>query len=515
MDKETEVIPFIAVERGVGLVDGQPVHQKGYHLDADPLKDDGTFAEWTWNDKTQTLLARVDWLGTQPLFYGEYAGRLVISPNILPILSADIPGDLDYVALGVFFRMGFHLGEDTLFKHIRAFPPGGVLKWHAGKLEIKGEIPGYERQELSRAAEEEAYIELFRKSIERRKHLLPDYIQPLSGGRDSRHILAELCRQDAKPRYAYTIRTTFKDTALGEEQISVSVAKALGVEHRILENSIKSEIKREGVKNLLTSFSCDEGGWMMDAVGALRENHAGFYEGYLGDILSAFHWLNVGGELYKAYYEGGDNEAVKAIAKRFSPKHEAMDELIVKTFGNREELSKGAFNERLQAHFQLFKHLHNPVTSSLIYSRGRREIAMCAWGGYPWVDKIMAPYLDRDWFLTMLSFPEREEPTYAFQRSAAMARAYPHLADIPYAATEPFSGMTAAKRRLRVLQDAWFSSYSDLGINRNDSRKWVADAVLRREAGKIKFPRKLMLAQLKALSAGQLSAMQHSIKQYF
>ena len=47
------------------------------------------------------------------------------------LLREGVAPELDYSALGVFFRLGYFLGSDTPFRYIKALDPDTTLTWRA------------------------------------------------------------------------------------------------------------------------------------------------------------------------------------------------------------------------------------------------------------------------------------------------------------------------------------------------------------------------------------------------
>ena len=111
-------------------------------------------------------------------------------------------------------------------------PPNAAFEWTREGLSVKGHRPAFAARPISRDEAIDEYISLFRRGVERRRPE-GDYIMPLSGGRDSRHILLELCRMGCPPRQCITslkdpnLSSRNKDTRLAPE-----VAARLGIPHR-------------------------------------------------------------------------------------------------------------------------------------------------------------------------------------------------------------------------------------------------------------------------------------------
>jgi hypothetical protein len=495
-----DFFPFISVNFATDAaeVKGTTQFSRGYRMPTADGHDDGIFAEWNWGN--ERLHARCDWLGTQPLFYGEHDRTIVVSTSVVRIIQAGIPADLDLTALGVFFRLGFFLGNDTAFKRIKAFPPNGSLIASKDGVAVTGKYPEYGEQRLTEEQEKEGYLELFRASIERRLPMHGAFIQPLSGGRDSRHIMGELVRQGRPPEFAYTIQTNNRRSDVSEERIAAEVAQRLGVKHRVLQHPVRNEVQRESLKNILTSFTSDEGAWMLGALQTLGCQPEAIYDGYLGDVLGAFHWAD---RMLPAYRGGGRNAVVEAILSRFSRNEANADKLLDKQFGAAPEVSREATKARISAFFQVFEQRHNPITNFFIFSRGRREIAMSTWGSYPFMRKIMAPFIDRELFAFLISLPERIEPTYAAQRSAAIAAAFPSIGNLPYAQSSKPNRSAALIRRCKLLLESTSRSNARAGIELNEARRWALASLTGGGRNPLKLPRFVYLQGLAAVQQGR------------
>ncbi|NDV63040.1 hypothetical protein G0Q06_11300 [Puniceicoccales bacterium CK1056] len=468
----------------------------GYHLPLADGHDDGMFAEWKWDGRK--LIAKVDWLGVHPLFYGYHNGVLVLSNNVMRVLEGGIPATLDLAAIGVFFRLGFYVDCDTPFKFIRSFPPGGSLVWEDGNLSVTEKYPEPEYSEVTRNSEKDAYIELTRQSIGRRKALHGDFIQPVSGGRDSRHILAELVHQGVKPQYTYTIETVGKGQPNCDEAIAAAVSGRLGITHKVLNHPVSSELEREALKNILTNFTTNEGTWMLGALQVLQEQPEALYDGFLGDVLSAFHWSTCD-DFLESYQKSGTTGAVDAIIRKFNRQSWDVDETLGRIFGEAPELSMDHTRQHIAQFFSKFTHHHNPITQFFIFSRGRREIAMSTWGTYPFVRNILVPYLDRDLFMFYLGLPERVELPYGETRSEAISSAFPALKGLPYAMSPRMTKGSALRRRVLLLKNILQGGYSGLGCRFPTLAKWAGQSVLNRNNNQPDFISTVYLEQVQQI----------------
>src|SRR6185503_4847645 len=126
--------------------------------------------------------------------------------------------------------LGFFLGDDTPFRSIRTLPAGGTLIWEDGEVSLSGGYRFVPPQRLSRDAAIDGFVELFREAMRRRPPAGDEVVVPLSGGRDSRHILFELCESGRRPTYTVTI-PRYPPRASEDERLAPLIARELGVRH--------------------------------------------------------------------------------------------------------------------------------------------------------------------------------------------------------------------------------------------------------------------------------------------
>ncbi|EFE66073.1 LOW QUALITY PROTEIN: conserved hypothetical protein, partial [Streptomyces viridosporus ATCC 14672] len=202
----------------------------GDHLDPGPPAE-GVFAGWRWDG--ERLVARNDRYGVCPLFYRAGGGSLALSPDPLALLPEDGPVELDHDALAVFLRTGFFLAEDTAFAQVRALPPAATLTWDTGGLRLRSDGPPRPgAAAMTEAQAVDGFVDLFRASVARRLPGEP-YDLPLSGGRDSRHILLELCRRGAPPRRCVS-GAKFPPDPGADARVAAALAGRLGLPHTVV-----------------------------------------------------------------------------------------------------------------------------------------------------------------------------------------------------------------------------------------------------------------------------------------
>lgn len=408
---------------GAPWCDGLARYSAGHVLPrADAANPDGVFASWTWDGTT--LEARTDRYGMAPLYYARLADGVMVSPSIHDLIAQGAPADLDLDALAVILRFGQPLEDDTPFAAIRALPPSGHLVWRAGSLTVDGHYPAIAPQSCSRAAAIDAYIDLFRAAIARR---LPDenFMMPLSGGRDSRHILLELCHQGRKPESCVT-SFGFLDAAHDHDVgIAAELCRMLAIPHQTIA-APSAQIGAAMAATVAVNYASAEHGWTLTLGEFLAAKTTLTFDGLAGDVLSAGHLFTV----------AGNDALVAGDAGRFAASVFVTDEYFLRQvvapriYG---AIPRERAVARLGRALQRHQAAANPLLSFNFWNRTRRNIAQVPFSIYGGVQTVYVPYLDWDLF----NFLGALDPGLTLGKSLhsdAIAKAYPTFNHIPYAA---------------------------------------------------------------------------------
>ncbi len=453
---------FIRVRGGDGCrVEGQPSCVLGHRLPRPGGTPDGVFAEWRWDGEQLTVVN--DRYGFQPLFYFTRPGEIGLAPAVQTLLDRGAPRDLDWDALAVFLRLGFFLGEDTPFQAIRAVPPGAVFRWSPAGLVVQGRPPSWpETRRLDRAGVLRTYQELFAEAVRRRRPEGP-FALLLSGGRDSRHILFELCRQGFKPDLAATVDLPQST----DGRIAAAIAVELGLRHlRVAAPRPSPALEQR--KNRETHFCADEHAWILPLRDTLQGRCDILYDGIGGDVLSAGLFLDPDSlSLFRAgrqcsphapredYTPPAGATAIADLARALFAREHPVP--IVPRLLNAEtarKLGDDRAVERLTAELRRHADAPNPCGSFFFWNRTRREIALSPFSIFG-AFRVFAPFLDHDVVDFLAGLPAELFLDHTFH-DQAIAQAYPQWAHLPYAAKqEPrfrFADLALAwqtRRRLR------------------------------------------------------------------
>jgi len=382
---------------------------------------DGVFAAWAANDDGVEI--RNDRSGIYPLYYFAGEKEFAASPFLLTLLALGAPQDLDDEALALFIRWGGFIGDQTPFRQIRALPPDCRLTWRRGALQVTGGMWQAAHREIDRPVAIDGYIDLFAQAVRRRAPRGP-FDHPLSGGRDSRHILLELLRQGHVPRHCVTMRH-FPPRPNTDLEIAWELAKAAGVPHLIVDHP-RSFVRTEVEKNLWTDLCTDDhANYMPLARFLLRRGTATAYDGIGGDVLSGVR----DEERLKLFRAGHYAELAEHM---LDATRERVLAAILRPDAYRRfsrSLAVGALTAELHRH----AHQPNPVGSFALWNRLRRSFALIPYRLYSSVADVFAPYLDRDLLDFVTSLPAEMLLGRQFHIDV-IHRAFPKFAHLPFAA---------------------------------------------------------------------------------
>lgn len=413
----------LVLENRAGAVSasGDSRARLGYRLGS----DDGVWADWDWSEGRLEL--RTDRLGFYPLFYFEDGPRFAVATGVEALLAAGAPPALDDAALAVFLRLGFFLGDDTPFLAIRAVPPGASLSWDRRGLSLESQPPGLESDggSWSRAQAVTRFGEAFQESL--RAFTLEDSERvalPLSGGRDSRHILLGLLRSGRPPAACVTM-APLPPRSHEDAAIASLVARFAGLPHAELP-AAEDLLDAEREKNRLTSFCADEHAWILPLRAHLaREGFTAVFDGIGGDVLSAGMRLT---ERRLSLYR--QNRFEELAEELLGPEAQLPRMLRPAAYAR---WSRALAVERLIPELRRHRDAPNPVGQFFFWNRTRREIAASPWGLLNEGRQVYAPFLAAPVRSLLSGLPAEYFLDHSFH-TEAIAAFYPEAAGLPYEA---------------------------------------------------------------------------------
>lgn len=387
----------------------------------------GVYARWDWDGTA--LTAQVDPLGFCSLFVYQKGDTVAVSPSLLQLIAQGADTAPDHRAIGVFYRLGMFINDDTPFRHIRVLPPGGVMRWADGAASIVAggpEIPAPQR--ISRDAAIDGIIELTRAGLQTiREAWQGPFVLPLSGGRDSRHILLELERQNALPEACVTFQHAAPSLD-ADARAARAVCERIGIRHLVLGHprNRSQDILRALV---LSSLCSDEHLQMMPLHDFLIGGPWAALDGIAGDILTNPD------DAAEGHYQSAQKGDFAAIALGMMDGHSGViskpgcDDAAGRQYAlSPREETVAYVAEAIES----FADAPDPYQSFWFWNRTRREIGFVPSALFGSARAVFCPYLDARFVRFCLSLPysvTRDQKLH----DEALRRAYPDYADLGFA----------------------------------------------------------------------------------
>lgn len=384
---------------------------RGDHHWSAPEQPNGVgSAGWHWDG--ERLRAYTGRYGFRPLFVRRFPDGVALSPSLVRLMSIGGSLPTDDRAMAVFLRIGFFVGEDTPFRDVRVLPPGGRLEWRDGVLSIEATYPRIPATSMTRAAALDGFIDVFRDAVRRAALDGQRDVVPLSGGRDSRHILFELCAQGRPPERCLTLRN-YPPRGTRDVVVATEIARAVGVTHELVEET-PSRASAELRKNLLTHFCADEHAWFVALADRLSGQDAAVWDGIAGDVLSNGHRLD---PAQLALARAGNVEQLAQVML-----DEGAMRMVPPAMAARwtRDAAAARLTEELRHHLDA----PNPIGSYVFWNRTRREIALVPFGIWNAAGRVLTPYLDPAVYDLLASLPAEMFLDKRFHPDA-IRRAYP------------------------------------------------------------------------------------------
>lgn len=384
----------------------------------------GSFVLVIYDIKRKKVVIANDRWGFRPLYYTT-GGALLFASEVKAILQdRTFNKQLSDEAIADFFALGVLMGNKTFFKGIETLPPASVLTCDDGVISLRQYWDCYYEPDYSLSEEEriEQLIALFTRAVDIRMRDNLRYGVSLSGGLDSRTVLAAVSRSQRHRITAFT----FGVPGCDEIKVARKVAQRAGVNHEAIEykaDELLAHVKE--VVYLSDGMDTIVVGFIPYAFSRIREQVDVFFlglalEGPLGGYTMKSNVLNM----------KSDNDLARWYYQRrvlFSP--QAMAEL----FGNEycSKIKDLPFNSILRL-------LHRAKPEKPVNK------ALC-WGLQNWVRRLTIlgsviarnkveegiPTFDNNFIEAALKIPPEIRMGYKFYRKFLM-RLAPELSAIPY-----------------------------------------------------------------------------------
>lgn len=437
---------------------------------------------WTW-DGTR-LRAEVDRYGFYNLFVYAKDGVVAVSPSLLELVAQGCDATPDARALAVFHRLGIFINDDTPLRHVRTLPPAGRLEWHDGKFGITGHTEIPRAQKITRDQAVEGMRAHFSEAMARiMTHVDGRVILPLSGGRDSRHILLEMMAQGHRPQACVTFHHNGAQMNR-EAQAARAVCARVGVRHDVLGHARPRLADMLRVL-ALTGLCADEHAQMMPLHDYFAHRDAIGFDGIAGDILTnPDDWAD-------DFFRMAGRGDYRGIALGMMEGHGGVISQALWAQGAGPIHSPGWDGEVLDyvgRAVAYYADAPDPYQLFWMYHRTRREINFVPQAILSPAKIVFTPYLDPAFADFCMSLPYSVTVDQQLHNDV-LRIAYPQVADIPFQEgfAEPPRRRGSPGHKLRSLADAWAIAGVLAPDARLDAvRRWVRPrARLKRQPGDV------------------------------
>lgn len=209
-------------------------------------KFNGMFGFALWDSETRSLTLARDRMGEKPLYYGWIGETFAFASELKALRGhPNWQTEVDRDSLGLMLRFGYVPSPRTIYRGIYKLPPASVLRFEAGKAELRSK-PSIEAYWSARDAAERGRDQPFHgtpaEAIDELERILSDAVRLrmiadvplgafLSGGIDSSLVVALMQAHSPRPVQTFTIG--FEDPAYDEAPFAAAVAMHLGTDHNV------------------------------------------------------------------------------------------------------------------------------------------------------------------------------------------------------------------------------------------------------------------------------------------
>lgn len=158
----------------------------------------GLFQLAWWDAQQQELIVAGDRGGLRPVYYAHQKDRFALAPEVKALLTLPwVSREIDYQGLLSFLRHGLPLGQHTFFQEVKVLAPGSFAVFRQGQVQIARYWKmNFQQKPQSRQKEmQRQFIDTWTEVMEDQSRGDFRHGLPLSGGLDSRLILAALAAQ--------------------------------------------------------------------------------------------------------------------------------------------------------------------------------------------------------------------------------------------------------------------------------------------------------------------------------
>ena len=192
----------------------------------------GMFGIALWDRRTRTLVLARDRAGIKPLHYTEHGDRLYFGSELKSLIAAGaVDGTIDVEALDHYLSFLYTPRDRSIFRGVRKLPPGHVLRWRSGQIDVRPYWQISARESFAGSAADAAVAlrDVLADSV--RAHMISDVPLGafLSGGVDSSAVVGLMAEASERPVKTFSIG--FEDPQFNELEHARVAAKHFGTDH--------------------------------------------------------------------------------------------------------------------------------------------------------------------------------------------------------------------------------------------------------------------------------------------
>lgn len=388
----------------------------------DNSKPNGVFAAASINRGGAQLSLMTDAFGIAPLYWTTLQNGIVLFATSQRFLRCSA-SDLEPIAMRAVFARGSVTGDLSLVPGVRRVSPGCTEIFEATGRRTErwfsfGSLPQGEDM-FSNAALEE-FEGAFQTAIDRCLEASVDYhtYLPLSGGDDSRRILASLLHK-RKSFSSATVRTLTKGNRDVDAQFAMQMAQRFDFPHRVFEYPSPSDYADDDQRaRTLFGGEVSDHTWITPIIRALPNHSMALFDGLGGDVFgnTAYAIAN----LYELPHE--------------QMRHEVMD-MIVPGHIDR-VLRTGAWSSGEEVQNAILNDLSflpsTKIWSDFAFLLTRTRRSTGTWGQHlvPVGHLMLYPYFDLDFAIAALRIDPLAKISQTLQ-SRCLERFWPDFFSLP------------------------------------------------------------------------------------
>lgn len=266
---------------------------KGNKLDDVLNKIDGIFQIFIYDRKNKKINLISDRRGVWFIYYYLKDNTLIFGSEVKNILMFnDIDLTIEPDVFQFFMDIGYLPGDKTWFKNIKLIRPSTILEYDIDKKQLSQRYywtySEIKQQDISFEGAVNKLAELLPQSVIKRYNSEDVISVPLSGGLDSRMILASLDK--------FNIKTDYNLYTIGEKgaidiKIAKKLAKKMNQKHKVI------SLDKDDLLNTRRKIL-----WDNDGLYSIKHMHGKSYINKYNPSVIAFYSGAIGGEVYGNVY---------------------------------------------------------------------------------------------------------------------------------------------------------------------------------------------------------------------